>query len=173
MRTRSLATFLLPLVLTTVAACAGADDGEGVASVSGSAAASATSSPDVAEQGRRHARCMREHGVPESDPRVQADGSVRLGGGYDKDSVDDGVMDAAREACKRYEPVLSGEDREPKTEGAREYARCMRANGVEDFPDPDADGRLRLPPEQTDPHYDDAKATCDAQARSQSAGATR
>jgi hypothetical protein len=42
----------------------------------------------------------------------------------------------------------------------------MRANGVENFPDPDASGRIVLPPEQTDPDYEQAKATCDAQARS-------
>jgi hypothetical protein len=40
----------------------------------------------------------------------------------------------------------------------------MRAHSVEDFPDPDANGRIVLPEDQTNPDDDQAKAACDAQA---------
>src|SRR6266700_2433622 len=47
-------------------------------------------------------------------------------------------------------------------ETGRRYAQCMRNNGVPDFPDPDADGRLRgIGHEQQDnPTYKAAMETC-------------
>lgn len=157
---RVLVACLLPLVLVTTAGCAKSPTGRDVASVNGSAAPSPTPSLSFEAQGRRHAQCMRAHGVPESDPQVQPNGSVRVGGGYDKQSLDPDVVDAAILACRPYEPVLAGPDRDLKTQGALEYARCMRAHGVENFPDPDANGRFALPTEQSDPDYDAARATC-------------
>ncbi|MFE9206590.1 hypothetical protein [Micromonospora sp. NPDC007230] len=172
---RAMAACLLPLLLVGAVGCSTSADGEDVASVNGSAAPSVTPSLDTVEQGRRHAQCLREHGIPASDPQVQPNGTVRFGGGFDKGSVDAEALARAIQACRRYEPVLSGGDRDRKTAGAIEYARCMRANGVADFPDPDANGEIQLPPEQTDPDYDQAEATCRAQVRepSPSPGATR
>jgi hypothetical protein len=174
MEKRVLAACLLPLLLVTATACSKSNDGKGVASVGGSATPSATANLSFQEQGRRHAQCMREHGVPESDPQILPDGTVRVGGGYDKHGLDGDVLNRAIQACKQYEPVLSGPDRDLKVAGALEYARCMRAHGVEDFPDPDANGRIQLPEEVPD-NYDQAKATCQMQGRSQSPspGATR
>ena len=167
MRTRVLATCTLSLLLTVAAAaCTKSDDGEGVASVGGSVTPSATPNLSFQEQGRRHAQCMREHGVPEADPQILPDGTVRVGGGYDKQGLDNEVLRTAIQACKPYEPVLTGPDRDLKLAGAREYSRCMRVHGVEDFPDPDASGRLELPQEQTDPDYEQAKAFCRAQPQS-------
>jgi hypothetical protein len=166
-RTRVLATCTLSLLLTVAAAaCTKSDEGQGVASMAGSATPSATPNLSFQEQGRRHAQCMREHGVPEADPQILPDGTVRVGGGYDKKELDNEVLKSAIEACKPYEPILTGADGERKMAGAREYSRCMRAQGVEDFPDPDANGRLDLPPEQTDPDYDQARAFCRAQPQS-------
>jgi hypothetical protein len=154
------------LALTLAVGCSKSPAGRGVASANGSAAASATPTLSILEQGRRHAQCMREHGVPEADPQVQPDGGVRLGGGYDKDSVDGTVLSRATEACKQYEPVATGPDDDRKRQGALEYARCMRAHGVENFPDPDANNSFNLPTEMTDPDYDAARAYCRAQERS-------
>src|SRR3982751_3260746 len=105
-----LATGLLPLLLVAAVACTKAKNGNGVASVGGSATPSATPTLSFQEQGLRHARCMREHGVPEADPVVNADGGVRVGGGYDKSAVGDEVLRGAIEACKQYEPVLSPDE---------------------------------------------------------------
>jgi hypothetical protein len=172
---RVLAACLPVLVLVVTAGCSTSNDGKGVASVSGTAAPSTTPSLSVLEQGRRHAQCMRDHDVPVADPQVQPDGHVRLGGGYDKHAVDDDVLAKAIEACKQYRPVLSGPDQEKKLEGARGFARCMRAHGVESFPDPDPNDLGTAPPDtvRDDPQYQQARETCWTQGASQSPGATR
>lgn len=172
MRTRALAACALSFLLSMTAACTKPEDGKGVASVGGSATPSATPNLSFQEQGRRHAQCMREHGVPEADPQILPDGTVRVGGGYDKEGLDAEVLRTAIAACKTFEPVMTGSDGDRKLAGAREYSRCMRAHGVEDFPDPDANGRFQLPPEQTDPDYDQAKAFCQAQPQSSPSSAS-
>jgi hypothetical protein len=176
MRTRFLVGCLLPALLLAPAGCTKSAEGNGVASVNGSAAPSPTPSLSLFERLRRHAQCMREHDVPEPDPEVQPDGSARRGR-YDKNSVDREVLARAVEACKPYEVTLSdyGASGQGKLAEMGEYARCMRSHGVADFPDPDPAGRFQLPPEQTDPDYEQAKATCDAQSRERMAsqGATR
>jgi hypothetical protein len=176
MRTRFLVVCLLPALLVTPAGCTGSAEGKGVASVNGSAAPSPTPSISVVERLRRHAQCMREHDVPEPDPEVQPDGSARRGR-VDKDAVDPEVLARALAACKPYELALSdyGASGDAKLAELREFARCMRTHGVEDFPDPDPSGRFQLPERQTDPDYEQAKATCDAQSRERMAsqGATR
>jgi len=153
----------LPIVtLVVVAGCARPDEGNRVASVSGTAGTSATPNLSVLEQGRRHAQCMRDHGVPEADPRVKPDGGVQVGGGYDKHTLDQGVLDAAIEACKAFQVVLSPEDQALKLAGARQLAQCMRANGVADFPDPDPNDLSRSVPDavRDDPQYDQARLVC-------------
>jgi hypothetical protein len=160
MRTRVLVACLL---LVMAAACSKSNDGKGVASVGGSVTPSATPSLSRLEQGIRYVQCMRQHGVSMPDPGP--DGELRAGTG-NKDTTDGDVLRKAQEACRQYQPVASGPDGAAKLELGREYSRCMRAHGVENFPDPDASGRIVLPPEQTDPDYEQAKATCDAQARS-------
>jgi hypothetical protein len=116
---------------------------------------------------------MRDHGVPESDPQVQANGSIRIGGEYDKHLLDDETLRKAIDACKKYEVVLPPSVMAQKIEGAREYARCMRAHGVENFPDPDANGRFQLPEEVPD-NYDQARAACiSGRSDSPSPGGTR
>jgi hypothetical protein len=49
-----------------------------------------------------------------------------------------------------------------KAEAGREYAQCMRDNGVPDFPDPDANGQLRGPAheKETDPKFRAAQEKC-------------
>jgi hypothetical protein len=174
MRSRVLATCALSLLLImTAAACTKPDDGEGVASVIGATTPSAAASLSFQEQGRRHAQCMREHGVPEVDPQILPDGTVRVGGGYDKHELDDETLRTAIQACKPYEPVLTGPDGDLKLASAREYSRCMRAHGVEDFPDPAANGRIELPREQVDPDYEQAKTFCRAQPASSPSETTR
>ena len=124
-------------------------------------------------QGIRYAQCMRQHDVPMPDPSVDPNGEVHILGA-DKHALDQDVFDNALRVCEPSKPVTSPDLLDQKLASAREYSRCMRAHGVESFPDPDADGRIRLPEQQTDPDYDQAKAACDAQSRSArpSAGAT-
>jgi hypothetical protein len=158
--------------LVALAACSKSTDGKGVASASGSARPSPTPSLSDVEQGRRHAQCMRDNGVPEQDPRTRPDGTVQIGGGYDKDAVDQNTLRNAIAACRAFEIVLAPEDQARKLHSQREYSRCMRAHGVEDFPDPDANGQIILPDEITDPDFDAAKAFCEAQDASPSRSAS-
>lgn len=43
-----------------------------------------------------------------------------------------------------------------------EFARCMRDNGVEDFPDPDADGVIKFHGGADTPEFRSARETCRA-----------
>ena len=174
MTKRILLAGLLPLLLVTAAGCSKSTDGGGVASVGGSARPSPTPSLTFLAQGIRYAQCLRQHGVPMPDPQVDANGEVHILG-VDKHTLDQNVFASALAACAPYQPVTPPDLLEQKLASARDYSRCMRAHGVADFPDPDANGRIVLPDEITDPDYDQAKAFCDAQSRSArpSAGATR
>jgi len=166
MRKRFLVGCLLPLLLVTAAACSTSDDGRGVASVGGSAAPSATPSLSELEQAIRYTRCMREHGVPMSDPQV-VNGDVRMGGGFDKDALGPDAGARAQEACKQYEPVMPAGLAAVKAELAREESRCMREHGVENFPDPDAEAHVDVSEQvRKDPQYDQAKAFCREYIRS-------
>jgi hypothetical protein len=175
MRRFTPAAYVPLLVLALAAGCSHSHSGKGVASANGSAAVSATPTLSFLEQGRRHAQCMREHGVPEQDPVVNPDGNVRVGGGYDKQTLDPGVLDRAIQACKSYEPVLTGTAAELKRQGGLLLARCMREHGVENFPDPDANGRLNtdLPGLQDDPQYGDAWQYCRSQPDSPAPSASK
>ena len=173
MSKRRLAVCVVAFVLAATAGCEKSTGGNGVASADGSARPNPTQSLRGIELARRHAQCMREHGVPEPDPQIQADGSIGIGGGdYDKSSIDADTLSLAQAACRQHDPIRNGPDYDRKVAGMREYSRCMRANGVEDFPDPNPDGSIRLPQEQTDPDYDQAEQTCDGLARSNPGSAT-
>lgn len=164
MMKRLLAAALLPLLLIMAAACARSTDGPGVATVSTPGAPSPTPSLSQLEQALRYTRCMREHGVPMLDP--DANGDLR-GADGSKGALDPDTVDRAQQACTPYRPVDAAADA-LRLEKAREYSRCMRRNGVDGFPDPDADGQVVLPDEITDPDYDHAKAFCTVYVRSYS-----
>ncbi|WP_205825486.1 hypothetical protein [Microbispora catharanthi] len=169
MRTGFLVVCLPPLLLVTAAACTNAADGKGVASVDGSTRPSASQSLSRMDQFLRYSQCMRKEGVPMTDPEVEGD-NVRAGT-YDKDSVDMRKVAAAEEACKQYRPPReTGPGMALKDELARRFARCMREQGVEKFPDPNPDGPTQTGPEVgQDPQYREARKTCDAQIDAASA----
>lgn len=100
----------------------------------------------------RFADCMRENGVDFPDPVVEADGTVTFGsrpgaGGGGAEIGRDPDLPAARDACAHLLEGLSfgpgsGASRFDITEledTLLEFARCMRANGV-DMGDPDLSG---------------------------------
>ena len=107
-----------------------------------------------------YAQCMRENGVPDF-PDPDASGRLR-GPGHEQQ--DDPKFRAAMEKCRNLAP--GGEHEKPGdpafVEQMRKYSQCMRDNGVPDFPDPDADGRLRGPGHETqgDPKFRAAMETC-------------
>jgi hypothetical protein len=99
-------------------------------------------------------RCIREHGAPGMP-------DVRVRNGHivdpDENSVDTTTkanFETAREACKTFENrippgVLDGGGGDSRQQGdptaadvpkLRQFAKCLRENGLPDWPDPRADG---------------------------------
>ncbi|MFU8870379.1 hypothetical protein [Micromonospora sp. SL4-19] len=151
MRLRAAKTLLvLPLLLgPALAGCAGADsDGEQVATAGGNAAAASPSASVVAvsdeDRQREFAKCMRENGMPDfPDPEPGEGGGfrVRIPAGQDRAKAQ-----AAMEKCRSLMPnggkpiKLDAE----QVEKVRQLAKCMRENGVPDFPDPGPDGSFEI-----------------------------
>ncbi|MFB4281284.1 hypothetical protein ACBJ59_38755 [Nonomuraea sp. MTCD27] len=138
--TRTLITTML-LAAALTAGCGGEPAGTGVASIAtGSAQPTAGATPtgttDPQEQGRRWAKCMREHGVPVEDPDPNGGGGLNaLVQQADKGKVQDAVK-----ACRELAPFKDrGELKPEDIEQLRQFAKCMRENGV-NMPDPNPDG---------------------------------
>lgn len=165
MKTRLLATLLVPL-LAASAACTKASGGKDVASVGGTAAPAAapTATMSHADLAVRWAQCMREQGVPVSDPVI--DGTSVREGRVAPDTPKD-QAEAAKAACQQYKFQIPAGAGNGKQEIALQEARCMREHGVEAFPDPNPDGGTRIPAEATDdPQFPAARELCGAQADS-------
>lgn len=141
------ASWLMAIFVTLAACGQGADKEKGNAE-------------DRQEAGRRYAQCIRDNGVPDF-PDPDPDGEFR-GVGHERQN--DLELRAALEKCRALAP--GGEHRnsgDPETVAQmREFSQCMRENGLPDFPDPDADGRLRGVghEKQDDPTYKAAMETC-------------
>jgi hypothetical protein len=125
------------LLLAALAACSGnAEEGPGVATVGNNASASASPDPsapaaDEEERKRQFTQCMRDEGVDIDDAKGPGEGVAVQG---DKQKTRQ-----AMEKCRKYLPN-GGEPPKPSAadlEKLREYAVCMRENGLPTFPDPD------------------------------------
>lgn len=108
-------------------------------------AAAAAPTVDAHEQALEYAQCMREHGVD------MVDSGSDTGSGHDVATnsqpaptlPDKETLDDAIEACRDFTPGGDGSKASPEQlEQQRTFARCMRENGVPDFPDPDPNGQL-------------------------------
>jgi len=112
------------------------------------------------EAGKRYAQCMRDNALP-NFPDPDANGEFR---GIGHEQSNDPKFQAAVEKCRDLAPAGQHEKfGDPIfTAQVRAYSKCMRANGVPDFPDPDPDGRLRGQGHepQNDPNYRAAAETC-------------
>jgi hypothetical protein len=163
-----------------VAACAGRGDdggGDGVASLSAATSTTAAGgnggqTKDPQDAALEFAKCMRANGVPDfPDPQIENGGaSIRIGPGEDVNPRDPKVR-KAHEAC-RGKLVAGGQGPAPDDPAmeaaALEFAKCMRANGVPDFPDPQTEaaggpGLLIGPDSGIDPNsptFKAAEKTC-------------
>lgn len=148
--------------LTALAACGGAKD-EAVATAGGARpAVSASAAVDKQEQGRKFAACMRENGVDMPDPEPGQAMRAEMA------KVDKAKLQVAMEACKSLLPG-GGEALQldpQQVEQLRALSKCMRENGVEDFPEPDDTGKLRLDGNladlRTSPQFQTALEKCRA-----------
>ncbi|WP_084045872.1 hypothetical protein [Deinococcus hopiensis] len=91
------------------------------------------------EQATKFAGCMRENGV-RAFPDPDASGKLTIDGianGSPSDTAS-ATFKRAMGACKDLQPVgfTGGRRNHEQQETALEFARCIRDNGVKDFPDP-------------------------------------
>jgi hypothetical protein len=114
-----------------------------------------------------YSRCMRAHGIKDfPDPNSQGNLTVDAGPGSDLDP-NNSHYNAADKACKSLLPPRQAPPAGVKDANLK-YARCMRAHGISDFPDPQADGQLRIeakPGSDLDPNNPQYKAANTACAR--------
>jgi hypothetical protein len=144
------------------AGCGGSDESGG----GGGSEASADSDPAVA-----YAECMRENGVPEFPDPV--DGQLQLqatpGSGLDPDSPE---FKRAQEACQDLAPAGAEAGASPNADlqaQVLDYAKCIRENGVPEFPDPDFSGGgvvMQLPPgvDENSEQFQSAQQACQDKA---------
>jgi hypothetical protein len=98
-----------------------------------------------AQKAVKFADCVRSHGVP-AFPDPGASGKFTIDGVVNGSSLDPNApaFKHAISACQKLEPSgFTGSKRTPRQmEAALEFAQCIRANGVPDFPDPTRNGPL-------------------------------
>jgi hypothetical protein len=146
------------------AACGKAPAGDQVASAGGTPSASTSATATRGEDAPlKFSQCMRDQGQtwfpdPKPDGRMQ----VRV-----PEGTDEAKVDAAMEACKKWAPDGGdhGKADPQRLEEARKMAQCMRDNGVPNFPDPQADGSIRIDSDKLgthpgDPAFDKADEAC-------------
>jgi hypothetical protein len=148
------AGILLAVGALAVSGCAG-DKPPSKAVASVAATGSASAAPSGKADPVAFARCMRANGLPDF-PDPDTGGSVKVGGGGGKGGgIDPSSPEfkSANEKCKQYMPTQigsqPGQDPWP-LDSKLKYAKCMRANGLPNFPDPGRDGQF--------PHLDKGSA---------------
>jgi hypothetical protein len=122
----------------------------------------------------KFSQCMRANGVS-AFPDPDASGQLTIDGIANGSSVDpnSAAFQQAITACKNLEPSgFMGHTRSAQQQAAAlQFAKCMRDNGVPDFPDPTVDGPLidtnRIPSmagkdPRSDPGFNAAKDKCSA-----------
>jgi hypothetical protein len=130
---------LAALVLIAMAVLVGACGSSAPAS-SGTGSSNGTNNPAAnAQKAVKFAECMRSNGVS-GFPDPSASGSFTIDGVVNGSSLDPNTpaFKQALIACRDLEPAgFTGSTRSAEqTQAALEFAKCIRANGVKDFPDP-------------------------------------
>jgi hypothetical protein len=112
-----------------------------VAGCGSSSSASKASTSDPRERALAYAKCIRANGVPDF-PDPDASGQFR---GPAHEQAGNPAFRAALQKCRGLAPGGEHEATgDPAfVEAMRQFSKCMRAHGLPDFPDPDANGRLR------------------------------
>lgn len=160
---------LVALCIGALAACSQTADAD-IPTASDSQAApsgAANSAPaettpaaqDPADAALTYSRCMRENGLS-AFPDADTEGRIRIPlGSIDPDSA---VFRAAGDACRHLAPAGWGDAKEGPgdAEVMLEFARCMRENGLPDYPDPDPNAGLRITLDPNDPKAQAALERC-------------
>ncbi|WP_436522905.1 hypothetical protein [Actinoplanes sp. HUAS TT8] len=167
MRTRAVLTLgvLLAAMSASCAKPATGDPAVATAQSAGpkpSSSASGRSGPDP-DAMLKYSKCMRANGL-DWFPDPGADGGLVV---QNPPGVPDSSIKAAEAACKQYLPAGDKEDKPSaeEIERSRQMAKCMRANGVPGFPDPDPNGGISIDADKLgtgpgDPTFDNAEKAC-------------
>lgn len=129
-------------------------------SSTGSGGSSATGAAAITASADRYTRCMRSHGVPDYPypnshgqlPKITPGNETQLG-------VSASRFNSAQKACQSlwpYQGPTQAQQRQQLAYALR-FARCMRSNGVPDFPDPTTDpesGRVEFVISISHDHFD-------------------
>jgi hypothetical protein len=176
MRTRYLPLVGALVLAVALGGCRAKSGSDGVATASGKTPKSKQSAgpEDVTDKMRKFAACMREHGVDMPDPKVVEGDDGRSGTVFELPEGEQGApapdpkkVEAAQKACAQHLP--DGGDL-PKPDAAtvekmRAFAKCMRENGIENFPDPDDNGLVEIRPDNgfdpRDPKFAEAQKKCE------------
>jgi hypothetical protein len=109
----------------------------------GGSGPSGASTSSITKAGLKFAACVRVHGVPDfpDPPSVTAGATQTDATAPPAPSESAQVVQRAEDECQRYEaaaqgPVVSSAQLAKLKAGALAYARCVRAHGVPNFPDP-------------------------------------
>lgn len=181
----------LALAMTLPACGKKPNDGIATAGQNGAKSTEAPISNDPQERMRQFTQCMRDNGIDMKDAEMSEDGgfSIQVGPGEGAAPADQGPskedqekMRNAMEACQKYAPGGGnmGKPDPEMQEKMRQFAKCMRDNGVENFPDPQEDGGIMIQgggPGSTDglnpddPTFKAAQETCKSYLPDGGAGA--
>ena len=130
-----------------------------------------TTTASRASQQLKFADCMRQHGVPISDPSQGPVGALSSG-------APPQTLQPAIAACRQYfagaQAPVSAVDRAAFTQAFVKYATCLRARGI-DIPDPTIGGEAsfgqKLLAAQSLPGFKTANLKCRAELPGQFRGA--
>jgi hypothetical protein len=144
----------LVVIALLVAGCASHPKGPGVARAGSSTPAGHGSSPtdSTGKSAVAYARCMRSHGV-RNFPDPDSDGHFNA-----KPGLGSPQLQAAQKACQDLLPgggslTAGGGSLTPQQQAQMlKYARCMRAHGITNFPDPTSKGLGLSPGDGIDPN---------------------
>jgi hypothetical protein len=139
----------LAVVALMIAAVSGCQDGgkpPGIATAGGTPTASAAATDVVTqyvEAMRAYVTCLRAEGVKVSDPDPK--GQIEFQGDLRTLKADPKFINGQKKCAGLHPPVPQELIELPKRtpeeiDAAGRYAKCMRANGAPDFPDPGPDG---------------------------------
>jgi hypothetical protein len=129
------------MIALIVAGCGNGSAGTG----NSTATSGGNSTGSIHEEAVKFAECMRANGVS-AFPDPNASGQLTIDGVANGSSVDtsSAAFEQALSVCKELEPPgFTGTKVTPQLRTARlKFAKCMRDNGVPDFPDPTPNGPL-------------------------------
>jgi hypothetical protein len=115
-----------------------------LAACGGGGSAAASSGPATYQQTLAYSQCMRSHGDPGFPDPQQGPGGAWL---YPETPQDQSALsgpghDGAQQACRKLQPPggLTQAQRQAGISQSLALARCMRAHGITNYPDPDVTG---------------------------------